>query len=78
MRTPVLLPQIGESMPVLRVTGWFKRAGDRVVEGEPLYSVSTDKMDFDLPAPASGVLADVSAAAGDVLPVGAVVAFIES
>ena len=76
MATDVLMPQLGESIAEGTIVRWNKRVGDRVDRDEPLFEVSTDKVDAEVPSPAGGVLAEVRAAAGDTVPVDSVVAII--
>ena len=70
----VVLPQLGESVTEGTITRWFKSVGDTVVEDEPLFEVSTDKVDTEVPAPASGVLTEVRVEEGDTVEVGTVLA----
>ena len=64
------LPAMGESVTEGTVVNWLKHAGDPVSEGETLVEVTTDKVDIEVPAPASGTLVEVTAAEGDTVPVG--------
>jgi len=68
--TPVLLPALGESVTEGTVTRWLKAVGDTVVADEPLLEISTDKVDTEIPAPASGVLVAITAPDDAVVPVG--------
>ena len=70
----VRMPQLGETVVEGTITQWFKRVGDQVAEDEPLFEVSTDKVDSEVPSPMTGVLVEVVAAEGDTVEVGAVVA----
>jgi len=72
----VLMPQLGETVAEGRVTKWFKSAGDKVAPGDNLFEIETDKVSMEVPATEAGVLAEVRVAAGEVAPVGAVVAVI--
>ena len=74
----VVLPEMGESVSEGSVTGWRKAVGDRIAEGEPLVDVTTDKVDVEVPAPASGRLARIVAAEGATIPVGALLAEIDT
>ena len=56
---------------------WLKKEGDRVVQGEPLLTVETEKVDTDIEAPASGTLVSIQYEAGDEAPVGEIIAYIE-
>ena len=59
MPVSVTMPRLGESVTEGTVTRWLKQEGDRVEADEPLLEVSTDKVDTEIPAPASGVLARI-------------------
>ncbi len=72
----VTLPSLGESVTEGIVTRWFKQVGDPVERDEPLYEISTDKVDSEMPAPASGTLTQILAAEGDTVAVGARLAVI--
>src|SRR5437868_2824442 len=76
MATDVILPALGMSQDAGKIVQWLKREGEQVVKGEPLLEVETDKASVEIEAPADGVLARVSAAAGDDVPVGRVIAAI--
>jgi 2-oxoglutarate dehydrogenase E2 component (dihydrolipoamide succinyltransferase) len=69
--TPVLLPQLGESVTEGTVTRWLKQIGDRVTVDEALLEVSTDKVDTEIPAPASGILLEITVGEDGVALVGA-------
>ncbi len=73
----VTLPSLGESVTEGIITQWFKKVGDAVVRDEALFEVSTDKVDSEMPCPASGVLTKILAAEGDTVQTGAVVAIID-
>jgi len=70
------LPQLGETVTEGTITKWFKKIGDAVVADEPLFEVSTDKVDTEVPSPISGTLTEIRANAGDTVPVGTVVAIV--
>src|SRR5512134_2721788 len=70
----VTLPQMGESVTEGTVLEWHKREGDRVEQDETLVEISTDKVDAEVPSPASGTVVRVLAAEGDTVTVGAVLA----
>ena len=72
----VLMPQLGETVAEGKITQWFKAAGDVIKPGDNLFEIETDKVSMEVPATAAGVLADIRVAAGEVAPVGAVVAVI--
>jgi 2-oxoglutarate dehydrogenase E2 component (dihydrolipoamide succinyltransferase) len=76
MPTNVLMPQMGESIAEGTIVRWVKRVGDRVDRDEPLFEISTDKVDAEIPSPASGVLAEVRAKEGQTVPVNDIVAVI--
>lgn len=70
----VRMPQLGETVVEGTIVQWFKQVGDNVAEDEPLFEVSTDKVDSEVPSPMSGVLTEIVAAEGDTVEVGAVIA----
>jgi len=72
----VTLPQLGETVTEGTITKWFKRVGDAVAADEPLFEVSTDKVDTEVPSPVAGVLTEIKANEGDTVPVGAVIAVV--
>ena len=76
MATNVLMPQLGESIAEGTIVRWNKRVGDRVDRDEPLFEVSTDKVDAEVPSPAGGVVIEVRVQAGETVPVDSVVATI--
>ena len=76
MATHVLMPQLGESIAEGTIVRWNKRVGERVDRDEPLFEVSTDKVDAEVPAPAGGILTAVRAQAGETVPVDSIVATI--
>jgi pyruvate dehydrogenase E2 component (dihydrolipoamide acetyltransferase) len=76
MATDVILPALGMSQDTGKIVQWLKAEGEQVVKGEPLVEIETDKATVEIEAPADGVLARVSAAAGDDIPVGQVIAAI--
>ena len=73
----VTLPSLGESVTEGIITQWFKKVGDSVARDEPLFEVSTDKVDSELPSPAAGVLTEILANEGDTVQTGARVAVID-
>ncbi len=73
----VTLPSLGESVTEGIITQWFKKVGDRVARDEPLFEVSTDKVDSEMPSPAAGVLSEILADEGDTVETGARVAVID-
>lgn len=76
MPTNVLMPQMGESIAEGTIVRWIKKVGDQVERDEPLFEISTDKVDAEIPSPAGGVLTEVRAKEGDTIPVNEVVAVI--
>ncbi len=70
----VVMPQMGESITEGTLTKWLKKAGDRVERDEPLFEISTDKVDSEIPSPAAGVLAEILVKEGEVVAVNTVVA----
>ncbi|MFV8321100.1 2-oxoglutarate dehydrogenase, E2 component, dihydrolipoamide succinyltransferase [Mycobacterium sp. 23] len=68
--TPVLMPELGESVTEGTVTRWLKKVGDSVQVDEPLVEVSTDKVDTEIPSPVAGVLVSITAEEDDVVQVG--------
>src|ERR1700742_1509004 len=64
MATDVIMPQMGESIVEGTITKWLKKPGDKVQRDEPLFEISTDKVDAEIPAPASGVLQEIKVAEG--------------
>ena len=66
----VEMPQLGETVTEGTITEWFKQVGDEVAEDEPLFEVSTDKVDSEVPSPASGVLQEILVAEGETVDVG--------
>ncbi|MDO8309173.1 MAG: biotin/lipoyl-containing protein, partial [Actinomycetota bacterium] len=71
MSVSVTMPQLGESVTEGTVTRWLKQVGDTVVADEPLLEVSTDKVDTEIPAPASGILIAIHVGEDSVVEVGA-------
>jgi len=76
MPTSVVMPQMGESIVEGTVVRWIKKLGDRVDRDEPLFEISTDKVDAEIPSPAAGVLLDIRVHEGETVPVDSVVATI--
>ena len=76
MALAVILPKLDEAMRTGRIIKWMKKEGDRVEKGEVLFELETEKVIFEIEAGQSGILSNVTAKAGDVVPVGATVAFI--
>ena len=76
MPTDIVMPQMGESIFEGTITKWLKKAGDKVQRDEPLFEISTDKVDAEIPAPASGILQEIKAAEGATVQVNSVVGII--
>ena len=74
----VPMPQMGESIAEGTVSKWMKEAGDAVERDEPILEISTDKVDAEIPAPASGTLVDVRVLEGQTVEVGTIVAYIDT
>jgi 2-oxoglutarate dehydrogenase E2 component (dihydrolipoamide succinyltransferase) len=73
MPTDVVMPQMGESITEGTLTKWLKKPGDTVARDEPLFEISTDKVDAEIPSPAAGVLGDIKVEEGATVTVGTVV-----
>jgi len=76
MPTPVVMPQMGESIAEGTIVRWIKKVGDQVERDEPLFEISTDKVDAEIPSPAAGVLTDIKVREGETVGVNTVVATI--
>jgi 2-oxoglutarate dehydrogenase E2 component (dihydrolipoamide succinyltransferase) len=72
----ITLPQLGETVTEGTITRWFKKVGDTVSADEPLFEVSTDKVDTEVPSPISGTLTEIRVAEGETVPVGTVIAVV--
>src|SRR5262245_57368936 len=72
----ITMPQLGETVTEGTITKWFKSVGDSVAEDEPLFEVSTDKVDSEVPSPVSGTLTEIKVQEGDTVDVGVVLAVI--
>src|SRR5690349_18206975 len=77
-RVDVLMPQMGESIAEGTLSEWLKKLGDEVKRDEPLFEISTDKVDAEIPAPTAGVLAEIKVQEGQTVPVQTLVAVIET
>jgi len=73
MPTDIVMPQMGESIVEGTITKWLKKAGDKVQRDEPLFEISTDKVDAEIPSPATGVLQEIKIAEGTTVGVNTVV-----
>ena len=72
----ITLPQLGETVTEGTITRWFKAVGDTVAADEPLFEVSTDKVDTEVPSPIAGTLIEIRVPEGETVPVGAVIAVV--
>ena len=77
MSIKVIMPQVGESILEGTLTKWLRKAGERVVRDEPLFEISTDKVDSEIPSPATGTLSEILIPEGQTIQVGAVLATID-
>src|SRR5690242_21790103 len=77
-RVDVLMPQMGESIAEGTLSKWLKKLGDEVKRDEPLFEISTDKVDAEIHAPTAGVLAEIKVQQGQTVPVQTLVAVIET
>ena len=78
MATEVVMPQMGESIAEGTIVRWMKKVGDKVDRDEPLFEISTDKVDAEIPSPAAGVVSEIRVKEGETVPVNSVVAVIGS
>src|SRR6266850_7321539 len=76
MATDVIMPQMGESIAEGTIVRWIKNVGDHIDRDEPLFEISTDKVDAEIPSPAAGVLSKIIVQAGETVPINTVVAVI--
>ena len=77
MSTEVVMPQMGESIAEGTITKWLKKVGERVERDEPLFEISTDKVDAEIPSPAAGTLTEVRFKEGDTVEVNTVIAVLD-
>ena len=77
-RVDIIMPQMGESIAEGTLSKWLKKVGDEVKRDEPIFEISTDKVDAEIPAPAAGVLAEVLVKEGETVAVQTVVARLET
>jgi 2-oxoglutarate dehydrogenase E2 component (dihydrolipoamide succinyltransferase) len=77
MAKPVVMPQMGESVAEGTIVRWLKKVGDAVERDEPLFEISTDKVDAEIPSPAAGVVSEVKVKEGETVPINTVVAVID-
>lgn len=77
MATDVIMPQMGESIFEGTITKWLKKPGEKVERDEPLFEISTDKVDAEIPSPAAGVLKEIKVSEGQTVPIQTVVGVID-
>src|SRR6266436_4332589 len=77
MATDVVMPQMGESIFEGTITKWLKKPGDKVERDEPMFEISTDKVDAEIPSPSAGVLKEIKVNEGQTVPIQTVVAVID-
>ena len=77
MAVDVIMPQMGESIFEGTITKWLKKAGDKIERDEPLFEISTDKVDAEIPSPSAGVLKEIKVNEGQTVPIQTVVAIID-
>ncbi|MSO82835.1 MAG: hypothetical protein EXQ53_06020, partial [Acidobacteria bacterium] len=77
MPTPIVMPQMGESIAEGTIVRWIKKVGDQVDRDEPLFEITTDKVDAEIPSPAAGILTEITAKEGDTVSVNSVVGTIQ-
>src|SRR5579872_4885553 len=78
MPTDVIMPQMGESIFEGTITKWLKKPGEKVQRDEPLFEISTDKVDAEIPAPSAGVLKEIKVPEGTTVQVNTVVGVIDA
>src|ERR1700688_4079436 len=78
MAVDIVMPQMGESIFEGTITKWLKKPGDKVERDEPLFEISTDKVDAEIPAPAAGVLKEIKVTEGQTVPIQTIVAVIDA
>src|ERR1700691_4121275 len=78
MAVDVIMPQMGESIFEGTITKWLKKPGDKIERDEPLFEISTDKVDAEIPAPSAGVLKEIKVNEGQTVPIQTIVAVIEA
>src|SRR6266568_8487497 len=76
MATDVIMPQMGESIAEGTITKWLKKVGDTVQRDEPIFEISTDKVDAEIPSPVAGVLSEIKVPEGSTVTINTVVAVI--
>src|SRR5713226_6252852 len=78
MAVDIVMPQMGESIFEGTITKWLKKPGDKVERDEPLFEISTDKVDAEIPSPSAGVLKEIKFGEGQTVPIQTVVGVIEA
>ena len=78
MKTEIAMPQTGQGMESGKIIQWLKTVGSKVRRGDPIVEIETDKANLEIEAKASGVLVEIVHQAGDEVPVGVAIGFIES
>jgi len=78
MSTNIIMPQMGESIFEGTITKWLKKPGEKVERDEPLFEISTDKVDAEIPSPAAGVLKEIKVSEGQTVPIQTVVGVIDA
>ena len=78
MAVDVIMPQMGESIFEGTITKWLKKPGDKIERDEPLFEISTDKVDAEIPSPSAGVLREIKVSEGQTVPIQTVVALIDA
>ena len=71
------MPQMGESVAEGTIVRWLKKVGDPVERDEPLFEISTDKVDAEIPSPSAGVLSEIKVKEGETVPINTVVAVVD-
>ena len=78
MAVDVIMPQMGESIFEGTITKWLKKPGDKIERDEPLFEISTDKVDAEIPSPSAGVLKEIKVNEGQTVPIQTIVAVIDA
>src|SRR5271154_6576160 len=78
MAVDIVMPQMGESIFEGTITKWLKKPGDKVERDEPLFEISTDKVDAEIPSPSAGVLKEIKVGEGKTVPIQTVVGVIDA
>src|SRR6202021_4070018 len=78
MAVDVIMPQMGERIFEGTITKWLKKAGDKIERDEPLFEMSTDKVDAEIPSPSAGVLKEIKVGEGQTVPIQTIVGVIDA